>query len=79
MNYSEKVMSEIASFSVKNKCSIFDACVDFCEKNDMYSDDFFESLDPTSKEIIKESALQENMIRKKHIEKSNHITYGDVI
>jgi hypothetical protein len=76
MNFSENIIQEIQRLSSEHDISIFDSAVKFCEDNDLEISDFIKSIDLNTLEIIRMSAIDENILRKKDRPKERTLVFG---
>lgn len=63
-SYSERVLDEVLTIKHKHACSLFDATVIYCAEHELDVEDLAEYLDETAKELLRQSALEERMVRK---------------
>lgn len=62
--YSEQVLESIMNISGRDRCSLFDACVAYCEEQDIEVEELVAWLDPHAIKMIRQSALDSNKVRK---------------
>lgn len=63
---SERLHATLAEVSEKLECSFFEACIELCKENEMDPEDFVKQLDEFTIDRVKQSAIDERMICKKH-------------
>jgi hypothetical protein len=76
VNFSENVIQEIQRIASEYDLSIFDSAVKFCEDSDIDIEDFIKSVDTNTLEIIRMSAIDENILQKKHRPKERSLVFG---
>lgn len=78
-SYSEKVLEEILVVMKRDRCSLFDACLNYCEEKDLDVEDLAEWLDPYAHEMLRKSALDNNKVRKCVAEKPESLDFEDAV
>jgi len=63
---SEKVVLEIMRIADRLACDVFEATLMFCEENEIEIEEFIECMDHHIFEILKITAIENRMVRKKH-------------
>lgn len=64
MKQSEKLHNEISEIASKLDCSFVEAVLEFCESNDYDPGDVVKQMDKITKDRIRQSAIDERMVRK---------------
>lgn len=64
---SENLHASLAEICDNLKCSFFEACIYLCQENEIDPEDLIGHLDSITMDRLKQSAIDERMIRKKNI------------
>ncbi len=64
MKQSEKLHTEISQIAKDLNCSFVEAVLEFCEANQYEPDDVVRQMDGITKDRLKQSAIDERMVRK---------------
>ena len=64
MKQSEKLHTEISQIAEKLNCSFIEAVLEFCESHQFDPEDVVKQMDDITKERLKQSAIDERMVRK---------------
>lgn len=62
--YSEQVLETVIQISYRDRCSLFDACITYCEERDIEVEELISWLDAAAIKMIRQSALDSNRVRK---------------
>lgn len=73
MTDSETVLNHIVEIQTKDNCSLFDATLAYCEKNDIDVDDLMEVIDANIKERLKIDAINNHLVQKKYRLRTNKL------
>lgn len=57
-------MREVVAIAERDDCSLLEACVEYCEANDLEPEELVEWLEPVAKSQLRQSALDTNKVRK---------------
>lgn len=64
MKQSEKLHNEISQIAEKLNCSFVEAVLEFCEINNYDPEDIVKQMDSITRDRLKQSAIDERMVRK---------------
>jgi len=64
MKQSEKLHTEISQIAERLNCSFVEAVLEFCESHQFDPEDFVRQMDDITKERLKQSAIDERLVRK---------------
>ena len=64
MKQSEKLHTEISQIAGNLKCSFIEAVLEFCETNQCDPEDVIKQMDSITKDRLRQSAIDERMVRK---------------
>jgi hypothetical protein len=65
---SEKIHLGIANIMEELECNIWEATMVFCERNGIDAEDIVRQMDTSTISRIKECAMKERMVQRRHIE-----------
>lgn len=64
MKQSERLHAEISQIADKLNCSFIEAVLEFCELNEYDPEDLVKQMDSITKDRLKQSAIDEKMVRR---------------
>lgn len=74
-NQGEAVLLELIKIAGKLNCSIFESALEFCKENETDIEDFMDIIDIHTIEVLKKSAIQQRMVRKKYYSNSRELPF----
>jgi hypothetical protein len=71
---SEKIHLCIANIMEELSCNIWEATIEFCNRNEIDPEDLVKQMDQSTIIRIKECAMKDRMIQKQHMENNTQLT-----
>ncbi|ASD50422.1 hypothetical protein FDI24_gp141 [Acidovorax phage ACP17] len=63
-SYSEEILSKVIAIAERDRVGLFDACVTYCEEEDLEVEEVVPYLDANAISQLRQSALDLNKVRK---------------